>query len=100
MQWRKNSRFRYFEAINVKLKDSICCIPLMKSYRVEKTILEDVTVSGQQANHADYQYTKVQENANLASMVIGYSNDFLVLIIGVYLIAVGKISVGALLAII
>lgn len=100
LQEKKQQISDTLKRFNVKLKDSICCIPLMKSYCVEKTILEDVTVSGQQANHADYRYTKVQENANLASMVIGYSNDFLVLIIGVYLIAVGKISIGALLAII
>lgn len=59
-----------------------------------------VNQAGQQANDADYHYTKVQENANLASMLIGYLNDFLVLVIGVYLIINGRMTVGALLAVI
>ena len=59
-----------------------------------------VNQAGQQANDADYRYTKVQENANLASMLIGYLNDFLVLVIGVYLIINGRMTVGALLAVI
>lgn len=85
---------------NVNLKDSIFCIPVIKSYLAEKEMLCHVNQAGQQANDADYHYTKVQENANLASMLIGYLNDFLVLVIGVYLIINGHMTVGALLAVI
>lgn len=85
---------------NVNLKDSIFCIPVIKSYLAEKEMLCHVNQAGQQANDADYSYTKVQENANLASMLIGYLNDFLVLVIGVYLIINGRMTVGALLAVI
>ena len=53
LQEKKQQISDTLKRFNVKLKDSICCIPLMKSYCVEKTVLEDVTVSGQQANHAD-----------------------------------------------
>lgn len=85
---------------NVSLKDSIFCIPVIKSYLAEKEMLCHVNQAGQQANDADYHYTKVQESANLASMLIGYLNDFLVLVIGVYLIINGRMTVGALLAVI
>lgn len=85
---------------NVSLKDSIFCIPVIKSYLAEKEMLCHVNQAGQQANDADYHYAKVQENANLASMLIGYLNDFLVLVIGVYLIINGRMTVGALLAVI
>lgn len=85
---------------NVSLKDSIFCIPVIKSYLAEKEMLCHVNQAGQQANDADYHYTKVQENANLASMLIGYLNDFLVLVVGVYLILNGRMTVGALLAVI
>lgn len=85
---------------NVNLKDSIFCIPVIKSYLAEKEMLCHVNQAGQQANDADYRYTKVQENANLASMLIGYLNDFLVLVVGVYLIINGRMTVGALLAVI
>lgn len=100
LQKKKNQISNTLKNFNVKLKDSIFCIPLVKTYCADKEILERVYLSGEQANDADYQYTKVQENANLSSMIIGHFNDFLVLIIGVYLIFMGKISVGSLLAII
>jgi ABC-type multidrug transport system fused ATPase/permease subunit len=100
LQRAKNRISDTLKQYNVKLKDSIFCMPLMKSYRADREILDRVSEAGRQANDADYHNTKVQENANLSSMVIGYLNDFCILIIGVYLIAKGKISIGALLAII
>lgn len=100
LQKKKNQISSTLKTLNVKLKDSIFCIPLVKTYRADQEILERVALAGKQANDADYQYTKTQENANLSSMIIGYLNDFLVLILGVYLIFMGKITVGSLLAII
>lgn len=100
LQKSKNQISDTLKRFNVKLKDSIFCIPVIKSYLAEKEILDQVNLSGKQANDADYQYTKIQTNANLASMMIGYTNDFLVLLIGVYLIIKGKITIGALLAVI
>lgn len=58
LQKKKNQISSTLKTLNVKLKDSIFCIPLVKTYRADQEILERVALAGKQANDADYQYTK------------------------------------------
>lgn len=84
---------------NVKLKDSIFCLPVIKSYFAEKEMLNNTNEAGEAANAASYAYSRTQANADLASMGIGFSSDFLLYLLGAVLILRGELTIGGLLAV-
>ena len=85
---------------NVKLKDSIFCLPVIKSYLAEKELLGKTNESGVEANAADYAHKKTAAWADFASMGIGYGGDFLLYLLGAVLILRGDLTIGGLLAVI
>lgn len=85
---------------NLCVKDYIFCLPMTRSCLAYRQMRERVKRSSDKNDEATYSHEKVQANANLFSMLVGYSNDFLVVLVGVWLIFQGKMTVGALLAVI
>lgn len=84
---------------NTKLTDFMSGIQIIKSYLSEKEFKEKVNAASRNVNSSKYKYEKTQMYANLFSMIIGYSNDFIVIGVGIYCIFTGKMTVGSLLAV-
>ena len=84
---------------NVKLKDSIFCLPIIRSYLAEKELLLKTNEAGVEANEADYAHKKTATWADFASMSIGYGGDFLLYSLGALLIMKGYMTIGGLLAV-
>jgi len=88
------------KSYNVKLKDSIFCLPVIKSYLAQKELLEKSNEAGQYANQVSYDHSKTTTWADLASMSIGYGGDFLLYLLGAVLIIRGSMTIGGLLAVV
>ena len=88
---------KYF---NIMLKDNLFCLPVFKMYGVTDRLNGKVFDASLNTNEATMIYEKTQAKANLATMLIGYSNDFVIVLLGVIHIFEGKLTIGSLLAII
>ncbi len=100
LQQKKGEISDTLKHFNLCIKDYIFCLPMTRACLAYRQMRERVKCSSDQNDEATYSHEKVQANANLFSMLVGYSNDFLVVLIGVWLIFQGKMTVGALLAVI
>ncbi len=85
---------------NVNLKDSIFCLPIIKSYLAQKELLEKTNEAGKYANRVSYEHSKTTTWADFASMSIGYGGDFLLYSLGAVLIIRGSMTIGGLLAVV
>ncbi len=100
LQEQKQKISDTLKAYNVKLKDSIFCLPVIKSYLAESERIGKTNEAGVEANSADYAYKETGAWADLASMGIGYGGDFLLYLLGAVLIIGGKMTIGGLLAVV
>ncbi len=100
LQLRKEAISTTLQSYNIKLKDSLFCLPVLKSYLAAEELIRRSNEAGEQTNQAEYRHKKTAVWADLASMTIGYGGDFLTYLLGATLIAKGQLTIGGLLAVI
>ncbi len=100
LQRQKDMISSTLQIYNVKLKDCLFCLPVLKSYLAEQELLRRTNAAGLEANEAVYSHKKTATWADLASMFLGYGGDFLIYLTGAILISGGNMTIGGLMAVI
>ena len=99
MQERKTQVSSAKSFFNYTLRNYIEGIHIVRTYLCEDVMQKKNAQASQAVNQAEYRDTKLQMLANLFSLTAGYFCNFLIIVMGVLFIVSGKLTAGALLAI-
>ena len=83
---------------NLQLTDFMQGIPIIKTYLIEPRMIEKIKDTSKYVNRTNFKYSNLFAVANIVGGGITTLRDFIILVIGIWMISSGDLTIGALLA--